>query len=202
MKPWKEVWASEKRKLFFEEVFNELKDYIQPKVLDIGCGPGLFLKVLEENGISGYGIEKDKELVDYGNQLLKKNKIILGDAREVEISANTVTLLGNTLPYFSYEELERLLKKAKNVKYFILEFRGTFWILEHLLHGKEIPWEFVKFVPETRQMIMRVDDEEFPVSLYDEYIVSLILERCGFRLVDKKVIKKTNLYIWGRECED
>lgn len=49
-----------------KEIYNLYLQYFRESnnVLDIGCGLGVFLELLKENGINGYGIDTDEKLVE------------------------------------------------------------------------------------------------------------------------------------------
>lgn len=51
------------------------KPYSELKLLDIGCGDGLFLKRAEEKGFEVYGIDLDKNSVKVANKKLSRGKV-------------------------------------------------------------------------------------------------------------------------------
>lgn len=61
---------------FFLNILNNYKsnDRIKPKVLDIGCGYGFFVKLLNENNFDGYGLDISKQSTYFAkNNLNLKN---------------------------------------------------------------------------------------------------------------------------------
>lgn len=89
-------------------------------LLDVGCGPGVFLHLLRDKlGIEGVGIEITEAKVEYARRVLKVD-VRLGRADQLpfpDMSFDTVTALEviEHLPYKAYEtaleEFERVAKK-------------------------------------------------------------------------------------------
>lgn len=93
------------------------------RVLDIGCGEGLYLNKLMESfpSLQGVGIEINPTVAEraQNNAQLwdKRLKIICGDALHVNQDLGTfdVCLLNNNIYYFSSEQRESLLNSLKKV---------------------------------------------------------------------------------------
>ena len=64
------------RKYYFPKII--LEENIPPgsKVLEIGCGPGYFLKECDEYGLETYGIDKDCEVLKKLRGLQKRDSIV------------------------------------------------------------------------------------------------------------------------------
>ena len=64
------------QEFFFAKIQKFIKkDYTKLKLLDIGCGDGLFLKKAEEKGFEVYGIDLDKNSVKVANKRLSKGRV-------------------------------------------------------------------------------------------------------------------------------
>jgi len=63
-----------------------LKSTIKEKIniVDFGCGAGHFLKALELKKINGIGLETNNTLIKLGNKILKKNKILKNEKKNIE----------------------------------------------------------------------------------------------------------------------
>ena len=62
--------SKEARTETFKRDLREIEKYKKKgKILDIGCGPGLFLKVAKDNEWEDYGVELSKWAFDYGKNM-------------------------------------------------------------------------------------------------------------------------------------
>jgi SAM-dependent methyltransferase len=86
------------------------------RIIDVGCGAGYFLKSLENKNIYADGYESNLKLVNFGNQILKKNKIY-------------------------HSELEETYKTIGSGNYSVLSLIG---VLEHLQKPNVAIKNFVK----------------------------------------------------------
>jgi len=71
--------------------YDKLEGYLPPqqrKLLDVGSGPGLFLKLGEQRGWQVMGIEPSKKAADYSKNILKL------DIREFFLNTETAKTLG------------------------------------------------------------------------------------------------------------
>lgn len=70
---------------YFEKIWVQLQNLYpslkgdNQKILDIGCGPGYFLKVVQEAGTQIYGVDLSSSAVTKARQSLKTKNIILGE---------------------------------------------------------------------------------------------------------------------------
>lgn len=85
-------------------------------VIDIGCGKGVFLKLLKENGINCCGIESDQKLVDnckaIGLKVIKANAYNYID----KIDENKVDgiFMGHVIEHFTIGDRISFIKKCFN----------------------------------------------------------------------------------------
>jgi len=84
------------------------------KVLDLGCGPGLYLSRLEELGHECTGIDFSPASVAYAKELCSKSEVILGDVREVDFGQgyDFAMMLYSELNVFSPEDCRQILGKV------------------------------------------------------------------------------------------
>ena len=95
-----------------------INDYIahsNAAVLDIGCGPGLYIERLLKNGHSCRGIDFSPASIEYARDRLNgRADIVEGDVRTVEFGNgfNAAMMLYGELNVFSPDECRQILKKA------------------------------------------------------------------------------------------
>jgi len=132
------------------------------KILDIGCGPGFFLKAASEKGWQGEGVEISEAAVEYANNIVGV-KVHLGKIEDMHFSPESfdvITLL---------DSLEHLMDPLGviNECYIILKKRGFIIIdtpdyqsFSRLILGKNwavlSPWEHLtNFSEKTLSLLLR-----------------------------------------------
>lgn len=111
-------YEAEKESLFdyFQKVMCQLK--IAPgRALDIGCGPGYFLKIAQNSGWEVYGVDLSWEAVKKARQLLKTQLIYNKSTQKVNFKNNFFDLITVfqtiehlPIPRDFLEEVRRILK--------------------------------------------------------------------------------------------
>lgn len=93
---------------------NTLLQGKSSRILDIGCGPGLYVKKLANLGHSCTGIDFSPASIEYARQNCKDAFFILEDVRRAEYGSDfdMVMFLFGELNVFSSEECHEILKKA------------------------------------------------------------------------------------------
>jgi SAM-dependent methyltransferase len=99
------------------------KSFLKGKILDIGCGGGIFSFWLETKGYTAVGIDNNKSMIKIALGEKKKHKFktkfIHGDAETVKIDGrfDSFLNLGNTLPTIPLISFVNILKNLdKNLK--------------------------------------------------------------------------------------
>lgn len=86
------------------------------KILDIGCGPGLYVNKFEKLGHTCLGIDFSPASIEYAQKTCQNTSFVLGDVREVDYGTgfDLVMFLFGEINVFSPEECRKLLSKAYN----------------------------------------------------------------------------------------
>jgi SAM-dependent methyltransferase len=87
----------------------------QSKILDIGCGPGLYVNKLTTLGYLCKGIDFSPASIEHARETCDKASFVLGDIREVDCGEgfDLVMFLFGELNVFSPEECRRILEKVR-----------------------------------------------------------------------------------------
>lgn len=119
-----EELSSEKRRIwervFYKYISSDLRGL---KILDVGCGPGIFSLLLSQLGAEVIGLDYTPKMIEKAKENASKYDVkvdfIQGDAQnlifedgsfDIVVSRNLTWNLGN--PKRAYEEWWRVLKKA------------------------------------------------------------------------------------------
>ena len=94
-----------------------LKNYANPKVLDIGCGRGEWLQKLKEFGLDGTGIEINSKMVEYCDDL--ELDVLEGDAISLMASFEDQTFaiisIFHVVEHLNSDYLDELLSECKRL---------------------------------------------------------------------------------------
>lgn len=151
---WKNIFSYIR---FWDAPYVELEQIIpkKGKVIDLGCGEGIFANFLAISSSKRqiYGVELDKNRVKHANKKIKNTKFINGDITKESIPKADAIILIHVLHHLnSLDEQEELLKKcikklSKNGSLVIAEIEPngslkyfTTWFTDHFL----VPWLFEK----------------------------------------------------------
>lgn len=101
----------------FEHTADHLVKHLNPKtVLELGCGPGVFVSSLLERGVSAKGIDRNRHF-----KKLNDEHIILADLKtyQIEQPVDMITSI-EVFEHMADEELENILSQiAANCKWFV-----------------------------------------------------------------------------------
>lgn len=125
-----------------EECFPKFEEFLGERILDIGCGAGLFTFWLEKKGFEVVGVDKNEKMIEHARETKEKNNFesgfILGNATEIELEGkfDSFVLFGNMIwgiPFKVFSELlnttgERLKRKG----HVIIQYRS---LLKMLVNG-------------------------------------------------------------------
>jgi len=97
---------------YFQKVFR-LINLAPGRVLDIGCGPGFFLKIAQEKGWQVWGLDLSEEAVAQARKILKTNRIYRKTLEDCNFLPNFFDLV--TI-FQTIEHLENPLELLKKVR--------------------------------------------------------------------------------------
>ncbi len=122
------------------EAYPIFLDYlnVQPgkKLLDIGCGPGLLLKVGAARGLQTYGIDVSEEAKRLATQISPDSQVSVADVRNLDFedqSFDYITCIG-VLEHFldleiSIKEMQRVAKKQALYCIMVPNSKTLYWWL-------------------------------------------------------------------------
>ena len=184
------VWGTEEaenRLKEFEGVYERISDYLNGKIVDVGCGAGLFTFFLEQKGHDVTGVEVNEDFVRLFEETKQKHgfrsSIIHGDAERVDLGTkhDVAVFMGNTLWHFSPKKLVNIVGnlECQGVNTFIFHYRS----LVKLLFNKE--WKEV--FPDGRILAItgEYNDEE-------GYIQSVYMD-----IELEKKPTRERMYVWA-----
>jgi O-antigen chain-terminating methyltransferase len=130
-------------------------------VLDIGCGRGEFLELLKNNGIDGYGIDTDEEMVSFCQKrgLNVQNTEGISHLMWLENDSLDGIFMDQVIEHLQPRELAKIIKlsheKLKGGTYFIavtpnpisLIAGPSFYV--DLTHTRPVHWETMQFLLES-----------------------------------------------------
>ena len=96
-----------------EWIDRQLADVNPARILDLGCGPGLYAARLEALGHSCTGIDFSPASIDYARQI-SACEYIQGDVRQVDFGTgyDLVMMIYGELNAFAPEDAQRIVDKA------------------------------------------------------------------------------------------
>jgi SAM-dependent methyltransferase len=114
----------------FLHILNFVKKWAPRKTLELGCGSGLELKLLEGQ-TELYGIDKNPKLIEETQKLIPSGHFEVGDAVELPYDDSTFDLVyssGGILCHNPPEKAMTIVQEALRVcraRFLILEYLGT-----------------------------------------------------------------------------
>ena len=174
-----------------EKYFDKFSKYLGKKILDVGCGAGLFTFWLEEKGFSVTGIDLNEKMLELANQTKQKHnfksKFYLTDAEKFETNDkfDSIILFGNTIWNFSPQKFVKTIKNLEKLlnenSFILINYRS----LLELLATKQ--WKDPFFDSETIvSFTLNYNDEE-------AYIEKMYVD-----LTEKKLPIKERFYVWSK----
>lgn len=118
---YEKFWGSEKiinnylcenRVNFFHEIFNTCKKYLRGRLIDVGCGSGDFLKIINENNIDCeiHGFDFSSSAIQRCKKNIPKGHFLNGNIYEMAYLDKMFNVI------FCIEVLEHLEKPAEVLK--------------------------------------------------------------------------------------
>ncbi|WP_395616630.1 class I SAM-dependent methyltransferase [Aquirufa sp.] len=157
------LWES-----FFTQMFKYANKY-KPngKVLDIGCGSGFFINLARQKGYDTYGVELNKDAVNYGKNELNLNIVNL-DLESANFPSNffDVVTCSQLLEHIAKPndillEINRILKKDGILMLEVPNFNGLlvkFW--KDKWSGFQPQWHIWQFKPKSLEKLLNKNQFE------------------------------------------
>lgn len=117
----------------YKKYLDIIKLYPVKKVLDIGCGNGKFLKLLDDAGYESFGIERSSKMVAIAKELGTNAKVLELHSLE-DNSQDCIVAIGDVLNYIKADELDDFFLHVKR----ILKKDGLFIADINTLEGFEV----------------------------------------------------------------
>lgn len=187
--PWLENQRKKRRKMWKKRVkiLNNFSGW-KGKLLDVGCGEGLFLEVAQKDGWNVTGTEFSPFAAKYGRGKLGLN-IHQGELSDIGFPAKTfdaITMwhvLEHTInPLVILEEIRRILKDG-----------GVFILAIPNLNNILSQWTY-KLVKGKRMHLFDPSDRELHLYHFTPETIRLALEKTGFKV--KKIIPDMGVIQW------
>jgi len=152
-----------------EKYYQEFKDFLGKRVLDVACGAGLFSFWLEQKGYEVVGVDINKEMIRLALKTKKKynfkSQFLLSDATSVKLNDifDSAIIFGNTLFSLSPKTFVNIIKNIKNhLKengYVIINYRS---LVEKLVNKE---WKDVYFDSENIiSFNLKYDDSQAKIT--------------------------------------
>ena len=146
----------QKKYLKFINPLKILKDEV--KALDIGCGRGEWISLLNENGFNARGIDVNESMVRLASQkgLNAAVNDALGELKSLDENSLDIITVFQVVEHIKFDDVLELIKEAKRVLapcgILILEtpnpeniMVGTQWFYLDATHKNPIPCELLSF---------------------------------------------------------
>ena len=117
----------------YKKYLDVIKTYPVKKVLDIGCGNGKFLKLLDNAGYESFGIERSHKMVEIAKALGTNADVLELDSLN-DNSQDCIVAIGDVLNYIKIDELDDFFLHVKRV----LKKDGVFIADINTLEGFEV----------------------------------------------------------------
>ena len=99
------------------KLIDSLKTYVSKdsKVLDFGCGPGIYMKIISEN-YDVSGVDISEEMLTKAHELLPNNKFYLGNFFNVKFDDKFQAIYSiSTLEYIPVSLIDYFFKKCSDI---------------------------------------------------------------------------------------
>ena len=127
----KDYFSNQKRQnKWWDKIFlnrlERFEDIIKKKgsIIDIGCGPGFFIKTAQKNGWKAYGIDPSPSVIKIAKQKLKLKNVKIMDYQDLVYEKKKYDII------YSNGVIEHIAdpKKFLNILYKILKKRGILFL--------------------------------------------------------------------------
>jgi SAM-dependent methyltransferase len=121
---WGEMWGSrpadwavteEQQTPVYKEALSRAAVRPGDRVLDVGCGTGVFLRMCVDRGASATGIDASENLLELARGRVAEADIRLGDLQTLPYPDDTFDLVTGFTSFFFAEDIVAALKEAARV---------------------------------------------------------------------------------------
>ncbi len=178
---WTSPKQQERRIKLWKRRFKIVKKLLPSvRLLDVGCGEGLFLYTAKQNGYDVYGIEVSEFAVKYAKEKfgLNINNTALENSDFPDNSFDIITFW-HTVEHLSSPEIT--LKKAEQ-----LLKPGGYLIIAVPNVDDVIGQEFYRFVNRQYFQIYTPDSKEPHLYHFSVDTLKLLLQKCNFKIIKIK----------------
>ena len=141
------IWDKKRKEKIIYNDYNEvpatlsfLRNIRQKKVLDLGCGSGIYAKILKRRGAIVYGIDISPKMIELAKKNVKGVDFRVGTVYKLPYNSETfdIVLASLVVHYFAnlnkaFKEIRRVLKKNG---VFIFSGDNPVVITTHRMKGK------------------------------------------------------------------
>ncbi|MCF7866904.1 methyltransferase domain-containing protein [Candidatus Woesearchaeota archaeon] len=181
----------------FIELIETLKQILKKEkknqtILDVGCGPGNFCKILSEEGFEVTGIDYSEAMIKRAKKNCTKSKFLVGDAYKIPYKENSFDItisIGVITCLSDYEKAIEELKRVTKKKIIISTLRRNRKVqnVKSYINYKLLKddWPTLEYHPD--ELI-----ELFPKNEYETEIITHLNNeplRDGFFLIATKKTK-------------
>jgi len=85
------------------------------KILDVGCGPGIYARILSENGAKVKGIDISKRLIEIANKEAPESEFTIGNAEELPYKDKEFDIVMSALMLGHIEDWNKIFSEIKRV---------------------------------------------------------------------------------------
>ena len=144
----------------------------QKKVLDIGCGPGLYLNDFDESFIK-YGIDISPGMIEFAQKEVPKGNFHVGDFLDVDVDTTFDLIFSvGTIVYFNKGSMKRVKDKLAR----LLNPNGLLFIsYPHAISKKDLYYPDITYIQYSPNYIEKLFEENFEIL-------------SSYRAIDKKKI--------------
>jgi len=157
-------------------VFSLIEAKKDEKILDIGFGSGIMLKMLTERRCNTYGVDISSEAVEFIKKTNKKAKVKVCDAQKLDFPDNSFDKVVCSEVIEHLKKPDELLKEV----YRILKPKGRFIIStpNYLSHYAILEWLYDK----AKMHDMEVDLGKQHISRFNYFSLKKAMKKKGFKI--------------------
>lgn len=162
----------------YEHAFESLKTLPIDRLLDVGCGSGLFSNLAFLKGMNVTGIDASHQLIEQAKKRNTSVNFLTGEMEELPFDDNTfdVVCAFNSIQYA--ESVENAILESKRV----LKEKGKLIIM---IWGNKQDCEVASFLKVVGSLLPPPPPGAGgPFALSENRLLETIIENCGLRIID------------------